>query len=109
MISWDDILTVEEKQRVKEFKRKERQAEGYISVRLLAQLGDYYGWQAIRDVLDNRINPILALNLLQEAKRLERERVATQHVTLFNSIACAFSKHGDRKINDIVKRVRKGK
>ena len=51
MKSWDSLLTPAEREKMRKFKKREAERKPLPSVRILAELGDMYGWQAIRDVL----------------------------------------------------------
>ena len=86
MKSWDSLLTPAEREAMKNYKQKEAARKPLPSVHILAELGALYGWQAIRDVLENNVSPSLMT---------------------FDCIAAAFSKHGDRNINTIIKKLGK--
>ena len=107
MRSWDSLLTPAEREKMRKFKRQEQARRPLPSVRILAELGDVYGWQAIRDVLENNVDPDLMLRLLREGRRIRRRRLAEQYLMTFDCIAAAFSKHGDRRINTIIEKLGK--
>lgn len=107
MRSWDSLLTPAEREKMRKFKRQEQARRPLPSVRILAELGDVYGWQAIRDVLENNVSPSLMMNLLSEGRRIRRHRLAEQYLMTFDCIAAAFSKHGDRRINTIIEKLGK--
>lgn len=107
MKSWDSLLTPAEREAMKSFRQKEAARKPLPSVRILAELGDLYGWQAIRDVLENNVSPSLMMNLIREGRRIRRRRLAEQYLMTFDCIAAAFSKHGDRRINAIIKKLGK--
>lgn len=102
MKSWDSLLTPVEREAMKSYKQKETARKPLPSVHILAELGDLYGWQAIRDVLENKVDSSLMMNLLREGRRIRRHRLAEQYLMTFDCIAAVFSKHGDRKINSII-------
>lgn len=107
MKSWDSMLTPAEREAMKGYKRKEASRKPLPSVHILAELGDLYGWQAIRDVLENNVSPSLMMNLLREGRRVRKRRLAEQYRMTFECIAAAFSKHGDRKITGIIEKLGK--
>lgn len=107
MKSWDSLLTPAERENMRKFKQQEKARRPLTSVRILAELGDMYGWQAIRDVLENNVSPSLMMNLLREGRRIRRRRLAEQYRMTFDCIAAAFSKHGDRNINTIIEKLGK--
>lgn len=102
MRSWDSLLTPAEREAMKDYKRKEVSRKPLPSVNILAELGDVYGWQAIRDVLENKVDPDLMMRLLREGRRIRRRRLAEQYQMTFNCIAAAFSKRGDQNITSII-------
>ena len=107
MRSWDSLLTPAEREAMKSYKQKEAARKPLPSVHILAELGDLYGWQAIRDVLENNVDSFLMMNLLREGRRIRRRRLAEQYLMAFDCIAAAFSKHGDLRINAIIKKLGK--
>lgn len=107
MKSWDSLLTPAEREAMKDYKQKEAARKPLPSVRILAELGDLYGWQAIRDVLENNVAPDLMMKLIKEGHRIRRVKLADQYRMMFESIAAAFNKHGDRKINAIIEKLGK--
>lgn len=107
MKSWDSLLTPAEREKIRKFKKREAERKPLPSVRILAELGDMYGWQAIRDVLENKVDPDLMMRLLRESRNVRRKHLADQYRMMFESIAAAFTKHGDRKINAIIEKLGK--
>ena len=107
MKSWDSLLTPAEREKMRKFKKQEAERKPLPSVRILAELGDVYGWQAIRDVLENKVDPDLMMRLLRESRNIRRRNLADQYRMMFESIAAAFTKHGDRKINAIIEKLGK--
>lgn len=107
MKSWDSLLTPAEREKIRKFKRQEQARRPLPSVRILAELGDVYGWQAIRDVLENKVDPDLMLRLLRESRNVRRKHLADQYRMMFECVAAAFSKGGDRKINAIIEKLGK--
>lgn len=107
MKSWDSLLTPAERDKMRKFKKQEAERRPLPSVRILAELGDMYGWQAIRDVLENKVDPDLMMRLLRESRNIRRKHLADQYRMMFESIAAAFTKHGDRKINAIIEKLGK--
>ena len=107
MKSWDSLLTPAEREKMRKFKKQEAERKPLPSVRILAELGDMYGWQAIRDVLENKVDPDLMMRLLRESRNVRRKHLADQYRMMFESIAAAFTKHGDRKINTIIEKLGK--
>lgn len=107
MRSWDSLLTPAEREKMRKFNKREAARKPLPSVRILAELGDVYGWQAIRDVLENKVDPDLMMCLLRESRNIRRKHLADQYRMTFESIAAVFSKHGDRKINAIIEKLGK--
>lgn len=107
MKSWDSLLTPAERESMSQFKKREAARKPLPSVRILAELGDMYGWQAIRDVLENKVDPDLMMRLLRESRNVRRKHLADQYRMTFEAIAAAFTKHGDRKINAIIEKLGK--
>lgn len=107
MKSWDSLLTPAEREAMKNYKQKEAARKPLPSVHILAELGDLYGWQAIRDVLENNVASDLMMKLLKEGRRVQRLKLADQYRMTFECLAAAFSKHGDRKINTIIEKLGK--
>lgn len=107
MRSWDSLLTPAERESIRQFKKREAARKPLPSVRILAELGDMYGWQAIRDVLENKVDPNLMMRLLREGRNVRRKHLADQYRMTFEAIAAAFTKHGDRKINAIIEKLGK--
>lgn len=107
MKSWDSLLTPAEREKMRKFEKREAERKPLPSVRILAELGDMYGWQAIRDVLENKVDPDLMMRLLREGRNIRRKHLADQYRMTFDSIAAAFTKHGDRKINAIIEKLGK--
>lgn len=107
MRSWDSLLTPAEREKMRKFEKREAERKPLPSVRILAELGDMYGWQAIRDVLENKVDPDLMMRLLRESRNVRRKHLADQYRMMFESIAAAFTKHGDRKINAIIEKLGK--
>lgn len=107
MRSWDSLLTPAEREKMRKFKRQEQARRPLPSVRILAELGDVYGWQAIRDVLENNVDPDLMMRLLRECRHIKRRRLAEQYQMTFNCVAAALSKHGDQRITSIINNLMK--
>lgn len=107
MKSWDSLLTPAEREAMSKFKKREAARKTLPSVRILAELGDMYGWQAIRDVLENNVASDLMMKLIREGRRVQRLKLADQYRMTFECFAAAFSKHGDRRINTIIKKLGK--
>lgn len=107
MKSWDSLLTPAEREKIRKFKQQEQARRPLPSVRILAELGDVYGWQAIRDVLENKVDSDLMLRLLRESRNVRRRHLADQYRMMFECVAAAFSKGGDRKINAIIEKLGK--
>lgn len=102
MKSWDSLLTPSEREAMKSYKQKEAARKPLPSVHILAELGDLYGWQAIRDVLENNVAPSLMMKLIKEGRRIQRLKLADHYRMTFECFAAAFSKHGDRTITRII-------
>lgn len=102
MKSWDDLITSQERKRMREYKRKETVHKTSPSARILAELGTIYGWEAVRDALENNISPSLMLNLVKEGRHLRNIRLAEQYRLVFECLTSAFSKHGDQRISRII-------
>lgn len=102
MRSWDSLLTPAEKQRMQKYKQQETKQHSTPSIRILAEIGDLYGWEAIRDVLENHVSPNLLLSLIKEGRRQQRIHLAEQYRLTFECLTAAFTKHGDQKISRII-------
>lgn len=102
MRSWDSLLTPAEKQRMQTFKQQNTRQHASPSIRILAELGDLYGWEAIHDALENKLTPNLMLDLIKEGRHLHQIRLAEQYRLTFECLTAAFTKHGDQKISHII-------
>lgn len=102
MRSWNSLLTPAEKQRMQKYKQQETKQHSPASIRILAELGDLYGWEAIRDALTNKINPTLMLALIKEGRHQHQLHLAEQYRLTFECLTAAFTKHGDQKISHII-------
>lgn len=102
MKSWDSLLTPAEKQRMQAYKQQATKQHPPTSIRILAELGDLYGWEAIHDALTNNITPTLMLDLVKEGRHIRHIRLAEQYRLAFECLTAAFSKHGDQKISRII-------
>lgn len=102
MRSWDSLLTPAEKQRMQTYKQQETKHHASPSIRILAELGDLYGWEAIHDALENRLAPDLMIALIKEGRHLHQIRLAEQYRLTFECLTAAFTKHGDQKISRII-------
>lgn len=102
MRSWDSLLTPAEKQRMQAYKQKETRQHSSPSIRILTELGDLYGWEAIRDALENKLSPELMLSMIKEGRHLQRIHLAEQYQLTFECLTSAFTKHGDQKISRII-------
>lgn len=107
MRSWDNLLTPAEKQRMQTYKQHNTKQHTTPSIRILAELGNLYGWTAIRDVLENNVSPTLLLSLIKEGQHLHQTHLAEQYQLTFECITAAFTKHGDQKISRIINQLRK--
>lgn len=107
MRSWDSLLTDTEKTRMRKYKRQETKRHPKTSIRILSELGDLYGWEAIRDALENKLTPDLMLALIEEGRHLHRTHLAEQYQLTFECLTAAFTKHGDQKISRIINELRK--
>lgn len=102
MRSWDSLLTPAEKQRMQTYKRQETKQHTAPSIRILAELGDLYGWEAIHDALENRLAPDLMIALIKEGRHQQQIHLAEQYRLTFECLTAAFTKHGDQKISHII-------
>lgn len=102
MESWDSLLTPAEKQRMQTYKQKETKQHSSPSIRILAELGDLYGWEAIHDALENKLTPDLMLAMIKEGRHRQRIHLAEQYRLTFECLTSAFTKHGDQKISRII-------
>lgn len=102
MRSWDSLLTPAERQRMQTYKQQETKQHSPTSIRILAELGDLYGWEAIHDVLTNNVDSTLMLALIKEGRHLQRIHLAEQYRLTFECLTAAFTKHGDQKISRII-------
>lgn len=102
MKTWDSLLTPAEKQRMQAYKQKETKHHASPSIRILAELGDLYGWEAIHDALENKLTPDLMLALIKEGRHQHQTRLAEQYRLTFECLTAAFTKHGDQKISRII-------
>lgn len=102
MQSWDTLLTPAEKQRMQTYKQQKTKQHTNPSIRLLAELGNLYGWEAIHDTLENKLDPALMLNLIKEGRHQHQQHLAEQYKLTFECLTAAFTKHGDQKISRII-------
>lgn len=102
MRSWDSLLTPTEKQRMQTYKQKEAKQHTSPSIRILAELGDLYGWEAIHDALENKLAPNLMIALIKEGRHQQQIHLAEQYRLTFECLTAAFTKHGDQKISRII-------
>lgn len=102
MRSWDSLLTPTEKQRMQTYKQKEAKQHASPSIRILAELGDLYGWEAIHDALENKLAPDLMIALIKEGRHQQQIHLAKQYRLTFECLTAAFTKHGDQKISRII-------
>lgn len=102
MRSWDSLLTPAEKQRMQTYKQQETKQHSSPSIHLLAELGELYGWEAIHDTLENKLDPALMLALIKEGRHQHQLRLAEQYRLTFECLTAAFTKHGDQKISRII-------
>lgn len=102
MRSWDSLLTPAEKQRMQTYKQQETKQHPPTSIRILAELGDLYGWEAIHDALENKLAPDLMIALIKEGRHLHQIHLAEQYRLTFECLTAAFTKHGDQKISRII-------
>lgn len=102
MRSWDSLLTPAEKQRMQTYKQKKAKQHASPSIRILAELGNLYGWEAIRDALENKLAPDLMLALIKEGHHQHQIHLAEQYRLTFECLTAAFTKHGDQKISRII-------
>lgn len=107
MKSWDSLLTPAEKQRMQTYKQQETKQHSPASIRILTELGDLYGWEAIRDALENKLSPNLMLALIKEGRHQHQTHLAEQYRLTFECLTAAFTKHGDQKISRIITELRK--
>lgn len=102
MKSWDNLLTSDEKQRMRAYRQKETKRHSPPSIRILAELGSLYGWEAIHAALENRLAPDLMLALIKEGRHFHNIRLTEQYRLTFECLTAAFTKHGDQKISRII-------
>ena len=102
MRSWDSLLTPAEKQRMQTYKQQETNQHSTPSIRILAELGNLYGWEAIHDALENKLAPDLMLALIKEGRHQHQIHLAEQYRLTFECLTAAFTKHGDQKISRII-------
>lgn len=102
MQSWDSLLTPAEKQRMQTYKQHKTNQHPTPSIRLLAELGNLYGWEAIHDTLENKLDPALMLALIKEGRHQHQLHLAEQYRLTFECLTAAFTKHGDQKISRII-------
>lgn len=107
MQSWDSLTTPAEKQRMQTYKQQTTKQHTTPSIRILAELGTLYGWEAIHDTLTNKIDPTLMLNLIKEGRHQHQLHLAEQYQLTFECLTAAFTKHGDQKISRIINELRK--
>lgn len=109
MKSWNSLLTPAEKQRMQTYKQKETTKHASPSIRILAELGSLYGWEAIHDTLENKLDPTLMLALIKEGRHQHQLHLAEQYRLTFECLTAAFTKHGDQKISRIITELGKDK
>lgn len=102
MQSWDNLTTPTEKQRIQKYKQQKTKQHTTPSIRLLAELGELYGWEAIHDTLENKLDPTLMLALIKEGRHQHQLHLAERYKLTFECLTAAFTKHGDQKISRII-------
>ena len=102
MRSWDNLLTPAEKQRMQTYKQQKTKQHTQPSIRILAELGTLYGWEAIHDTLENKLDPTLMLALIKEGRHQHQLHLAEQYRLTYECLTAAFTKHGDQKITRII-------
>lgn len=102
MKTWDSLLTPAEKQRMQTYKQQKTKQHTPPSIHLLAELGNLYGWEAIHDTLENKLDPTLMLALIKEGRHQHQLHLAEQYKLTFECLTAAFTKHGDQKISRII-------
>lgn len=102
MKTWNELITPQEREKMSKYKRKQTTHKATASARILAELGTLYGWEAVRDALENKIAPNLMLNLIKEGRHLHNIHLAEQYRLNFECLTSAFDKHGDQRISRII-------
>lgn len=93
-------FTPEELARVEARKKREESETISPEWRLLAEFGHYFGWQAIRDVMNNEIDIQTFNQLLKGARKVWASKMIDQSVVNFTAYAASQSK----KPNDVMKK-----
>lgn len=102
MKSWNELITPQEREKMSKYKRKQTTHKTSASARILAELGTLYGWEAVKDALENKISPNLMLNLVKEGRHLHNIHMAEQYRLIFECLTSAFNKRGDQRISRII-------
>lgn len=69
----------------------------------LAEFADYYGWQALRDAQEGRIEVSTFYGLLFAGRSIRLRRRMENLVDMFNAVACANTKDGQKILNRTIR------
>lgn len=72
---------------------------------LLAEFGDYYGWDAMCDVMAGRVNAETFLGLLAAGRRRDRVKRAARLRDMYEAVGGANTPHGNRRIEAAIRRI----
>lgn len=101
-MSWASELTPEERRKFDAWKRKNtRPSISYAD--LLAEFGFYYGWDAIRDVLNDDVSASLFFDLLEAGRRFHQRTLTQMMVDECNANGAIQSKKAMRQFQRMVK------
>lgn len=107
MRRWNDLLSDEERAKVQAFKTKAEQSRVPTHITLLAEFATMYGWQAARDVMEDRISTETFIQMLKAGRHIHRKRRAELCTDMFNAFACTMTKNGDTKLQQIINKLEK--
>lgn len=105
MRSWDDLLTDEEREKLGRFKARREATRLPASAMMLAELGDFFGWGAVHDALTGVLDARTIMLMVRAGRRLHNRRRAEQVGDVFNAVACAQMKNGDRKLQQVINKL----
>lgn len=75
------------------------------SEKFIAELGLYYGWQAVRDALTGKISAPTMTGLVYAARAIKSMQRIELLQDLYSTIVNANTKNGDKKQQSIIKKI----
>lgn len=100
-MSWADELTPEERERYDAWREQHSPTASYAD--MLAEFGFYYGWDAIKDVLEDNLSARLFMDLLTSGRKFYQSHMLNQMLDTYNAQAATQSKKAFRKFQQLVR------